>query len=42
MCDPSLKAECVPIFTHENELGAFVSEVEKSDDDAIIKVDTEG
>ena len=41
MCDFSGGAECVPIFTHENELGAFVSEVEKSDD-AIIKVDTEG
>ena len=30
MCDSSPKAECVPIFTHENELGAFVPEVLKT------------
>ena len=30
VCDPSLKAECVPAFTRESERGAFVPEVLKA------------
>ena len=30
VCDPSPKAECVPVFTHESERGAFVPEVLKT------------
>ena len=30
VCDPSLKAECVPAFTRESERGAFVPEVLKT------------
>ena len=32
VCDPSLKAECVPAFTRESERGPFVREVEKRDE----------
>ena len=32
VCDPSLKAECVPAFTRESERRPFVREVEKRDE----------
>ena len=35
MCDLSLKAECVPVFTRESERGPFVSEVEKRDEERL-------
>ena len=32
VCDLSLKAECVPIFTRESKRGPFVREVENRDE----------
>ena len=32
VCDLSLKAECVPVFTRESERGPFVREVERCDE----------
>ena len=32
VCDPSLKAECVPAFTRESERGPFVREIEERDE----------